>query len=691
MSSCQIIFFALIFLHSSSSLFSSSFNSIANINSLNSEQTKEDVPFQVRETKDPKLLKQLLQMISQLVESRKSDDQSVLRAVIGKVEKVRNEPLSVAFKRHVKTLESQEVVSRLFLPHFEASALSISPPTPSSLHGGGGGRDPLVSVLQDGLGSCAKVGPYGRGIYFPCDLSIQATEKPFRLICCDVAPGKVLQKSVEADGALVLIEGSGFDSISSVPIRSKNIPALRENLVVRSHQQVLPRLVVSFTLHRVGAKSRIHVVSADGSGDHRCIAEALEAANGGDKIVLRPGVYQESLTISKDVHIEGVGAVTIEAPGTVVTLSSNCQLSGVNFRLLLNQEAIVTCVDVSGGSPTLAHCVILGQLSVRSGAQLVLRASRVHHSAGMGVFVTGRSTCLIEDCSIEETELCGVQVEDHSRGIIMNTSVSLARQNGIFYNDGAKGIIQGCDIFSNAFPGVALNNAADPVVSHNRIHHNERSGLVIAGKVGDHTLVEDNNICSNQAHGILVAKDVICTFQGNSVFDNRGVGIQVNTGAKPELIRCHLYNNREGGISITKGASAHVSECHVFANSNHGITVSKGSASVVIQGCDVFANSTHGIVLGSHCTPKLLNNRIYEQVGCGVFVDKKAEPTIEGNEIFSCSQAGILVSEEATAAIAGNTVHTNPEFGIQCLSTAISGSSLRNSNNITDNMKAATE
>ena len=169
-----------------------------------------------------------------------------------------------------------------------------------------------------------------------------------------------------------------------------------------------------------------------------------------------------------------------------------------------------------------------------------------------------RSTCLVEKCRLDTIEQCGVQVDGGARGVIMNSSVSYCKQNGIYLLDGAKGVIEGCNIFGCSFPGVAVN-AADPVITRNRIHHNERSGLVIAGRSEDNTLVEDNNIFANGRDGVMIAKDAVCLLQGNAIFDNKGAGVQIMSGASPQLVKTHVYSNKDCGIVITKGGNAHIS------------------------------------------------------------------------------------------------------------------------------------
>ncbi len=122
------------------------------------------------------------------------------------------------------------------------------------------------------------------------------------------------------------------------------------------------------------------------AGDHRSISDAVDVAVAGDKIVVRPGTYCESVTINKNVLLTGVGAVTLEYATAALTLTnSNCQVSGIAVRLLSgNTGDNVVAVSVSGGSPSISECDIHGQITTKEAAQLVLRKCRVHGSRAHG-------------------------------------------------------------------------------------------------------------------------------------------------------------------------------------------------------------------------------------------------------------------------------------------------------------------
>ena len=75
------------------------------------------------------------------------------------------------------------------------------------------------------------------------------------------------------------------------------------------------------------------IVDTSGSGDYTSIQDALDASSDGTKIVVLPGTYTESITVSKEINLEGQGNNTI-INGTVAfnTGANNCAWYQVKFN-----------------------------------------------------------------------------------------------------------------------------------------------------------------------------------------------------------------------------------------------------------------------------------------------------------------------------------------------------------------------
>jgi TIR domain len=134
-----------------------------------------------------------------------------------------------------------------------------------------------------------------------------------------------------------------------------------------------------------------HVVDAyPRRGDHTTIGAAIQAARPGDRILVRPGLYQESVLLDKPLELLGDGQVhdiEVQARGSpVLVFRANI---GRVANLTLRQEGGEDGsfgVDVTQGRLELEGCDIASQglacVAIRGGADPRLRRNRIHDSKG---------------------------------------------------------------------------------------------------------------------------------------------------------------------------------------------------------------------------------------------------------------------------------------------------------------------
>ncbi|MEE8170127.1 MAG: TIR domain-containing protein, partial [Phycisphaerae bacterium] len=134
------------------------------------------------------------------------------------------------------------------------------------------------------------------------------------------------------------------------------------------------------------------VVDALHRGDHPTLTAALAAAKPGDRILVRPGFYRESVVIDKPVEIIGDGEL-----GEVVIEGS--QNDAILFRATMGRIANLTlrqasggkhyCVDIAQGRLDLEGCDISSQslacVAIHGGADPRLRRNRIHDGKASGV------------------------------------------------------------------------------------------------------------------------------------------------------------------------------------------------------------------------------------------------------------------------------------------------------------------
>ncbi len=245
--------------------------------------------------------------------------------------------------------------------------------------------------------------------------------------------------------------------------RSSNKPALNERSSARK------RIKHSNGLER-SWEAGLNVIVADQMhrGDHTTITEAIIAANPGDCISVRPGLYEEGQIIDKPLEILGEGDlhdIVVRATGQSALLFKTTmgRISNLTFQKFGRE--VCPCLDIAQGRLEIEECDITSQstaccVAIHGGADPRLRKNRIHDG----------------------------------------------RSEGIYVYDSGQGTLEDNDIFSNAGPGVVIGECGSPVLRHNRINRNCGEAIRILEK-GSGT-IEDNDLRNNIRGSWKISKEV---------------------------------------------------------------------------------------------------------------------------------------------------------------------------------------
>jgi nitrous oxidase accessory protein NosD len=198
------------------------------------------------------------------------------------------------------------------------------------------------------------------------------------------------------------------------------------------------------------------IVSQQGQGDYRTIREAIRNAKEGDRIFIRPGLYQESLMIDKTLEIIGDGEleeIIIESE------DSNClrmQTESALVRgLTLSELGRHYTVDISQG-------------------QLILEDCNITANSNYSVVAIGGPT---------------------ANPVIRRCHIYQGKWNGIWVSNNARGTVEDCDIFENGSSGVGIGQGAKLIIRRCQINQNGGKAIAVYNK-GEAT-VEDCNLTGN--------------------------------------------------------------------------------------------------------------------------------------------------------------------------------------------------
>jgi hypothetical protein len=230
----------------------------------------------------------------------------------------------------------------------------------------------------------------------------------------------------------------------------------------------------------MASSPRTITVALDGSGDFTSIQEAVDSAKKGDTVFLKPGRYQQDVTVHSKELVKLVGA-------------------GQDKVTLLGREDVVGVLHV-GKWPYGATNIEISDMTINehgghavglfNGRGVVLRRLTIN---GM-LFSQQVEDARIEDCTIGGSETTGVQFadsqavlvgnfihdNDHGVNVAGKSNVRLERNiitrslfEAVVVNDKAKAVLLSNTLVKNgggaAFLGQSQSEASGNVVGLNRV------------------------------------------------------------------------------------------------------------------------------------------------------------------------------------------------------------------------------
>ncbi len=235
----------------------------------------------------------------------------------------------------------------------------------------------------------------------------------------------------------------------------------------------------------------------------RTIQHAAATLQPGDDVVVQPGIYAESVSISisgtaaAPIRYLGSGAV-LESPDPVASLSAFDIRPNVGYVVLDGFEA-------RGGY----HETIFG----RAGAHDLTIANCRLHDNNLGIWLDGVSDVEVDGCDIRDNSVLGLRISGSSRRVTVRNTVSAGNDDGL-----------ACDGDADGFD--VEDTAADVSFIDCRAEHNGEDGFDLQG---------DGILLSG-----IESRDNNCA--GVKVYQNATIENALVTGNTTGIITTSFYN-----------------------------------------------------------------------------------------------------------------------------------------------------
>lgn len=425
-------------------------------------------------------------------------------------------------------------------------------------------------------------------------------------------------------------------------------------------------ICVSFSALPAWGKT-IHV-----PGDHASIQAAIDAAEPGDVVLVKPGTYGERLKLKADVTLRSEGDQTagklglqraegtlldgsqLKEHGSAVTMAAGAVLDGFTIRNFGHyDEAQWTKHHKTQGN--LQSHEHIGE-SPAPGIQIpdvtcVVQNNIVHHigDTGIGLFGSEASTATphVYQNVCYRNMGGGIGAMRQSRGII---EANICFENfyaGIGHNHASPLVINNT-CYENIRAGIGISEGSCPTVRGNQCYKNRRAGIGVRTGETTRPIIEANHCYENLMAGIGSEEDAAPILRQNECYRNQRAGIGIQH-AEATIVGNHCYENGAAGIGLDN-ARAVVIENHCHDNQSAGIGLAESEAGqATLARNKVVDNKQVAIGIHSGWQAELIENEISRTGGMPplVMIFAGSTATLSGNTLQGGGVAAIRIAGEA--------------------------------------------
>lgn len=324
------------------------------------------------------------------------------------------------------------------------------------------------------------------------------------------------------------------------------------------------------------------IVSRKSDGDYTSIAEAIKQAKPYARIIIRPGFYQESITLDKPVEIvgeaesasSGIQSIILEGRAPCISMqTSQAMIQGLlvrGKRGKRNKDRDAPAVAISRGQLILRNCDITSdtELCIRvqgSTTKSVIQDCLIHRSNSKGLLFTDNAGGSVEGCIIENHLGVSVYIEQSSFPSFKNCTISQGGSIGIVVTTNSRLHLKNCTIANHS--------------SHN-----------VAVIQGGNLDMQEGNSSYSQANGLFLDQPGQVRVSGYKMYGNGNSGIEIHNGKNLYISDSRMYNNTSHGVEVAGETTLQLERCQIVQNKRYGLLVhDKGQ--ITIADCDIHDNA----------------------------------------------------------------------------------------------------
>jgi nitrous oxidase accessory protein NosD len=271
------------------------------------------------------------------------------------------------------------------------------------------------------------------------------------------------------------------------------------------------------------------------------IQAAIDAADPGDTIKIKPGTYAENVWVNKDdITIRGTGADRTE--------------------LVPPSTPNPVCGAESGSVNGICAADVDAEFNVISPVEnLKVKDLSVHGFSGAGVFLFGNDGAVIVGVRAEDNEEYGIAAFSSTNGVYSWNLTARNGEAGVYVGDSpeANAEIEHNVSFENRGFGIFMRDASNGEAEHNDVWGNCMGILVLNTGANPHSWeIKDNRVNEN---------NLACP-PGDEGDPISGIGIGISSATDIDIEDNVVLGNKPGGPTDFSGGILLVSESTPLAD-----------------------------------------------------------------------------------------------------------------------------
>jgi hypothetical protein len=387
-----------------------------------------------------------------------------------------------------------------------------------------------------------------------------------------------------------------------------------------SGSSIIPKAAATITSSPPKPTINEFIVAANGGGNFRSINEALRKAAPNSRLLVREGLYPESLILDKNIEIIGDGAIENII---IRSTDSSCLLMQAKKALVRgltlqglgakNGRAFFA-VSIPGGELVLENCRITsdslsGVAVFGAGANPLIKNCWIHDCADSGFYIFDNASPRIENCDVYRNRNVSIAITLGANPVLKSCRIFEGANGGIvIWGNGAAGTIEDCHIYGHRLANVGVREYGNPAFRRCQIYGGQDTGIFV--HQNGYGSFEECDIYRNAEAQIGVSQNANSIFRRCTVHDGENSGFILQNQGRALIENCDIYDNREAGVAIHTESAATINQCSIHGNRKVAVKIKENSKARV-ENCDLRGNflaaweTEYGITLEEN------NNREY--------------------------------------------------------------------------------